>query len=163
MPYIIICRSLCRISYNSHLASPCRGSARKRTNSISEIKKYLCLQPCKKKNRLNFWKRRSICVSHLCYSFVGEVEGPGHLSSGVHVACVVPHDQALGPFHRYQVLRDIVWSYDKLLRTWCKQNLTSSPLPSCQLHQAVQRVRQACEHKKIHTLTNRNVSCLAHN
>ena len=61
-----------------------------------------------KKEQAQFLERRSICVSHLCYSFWGEVEGPGHLSSGVHVPRVVPHDQALSPLHRYQVLRDVV-------------------------------------------------------
>ena len=51
---------------------------------------------------------RSICVSHLCYSLWGEIQGPGHLSSGVHVTRVVPHNQALSPFHRYQILRGVV-------------------------------------------------------
>ena len=61
-----------------------------------------------KKEHAQFLKMRSIYVSHLCYSFLGEVESPGHLSSSVHVTRVVPHDQALSPFHRYQVLRGVV-------------------------------------------------------
>ena len=51
----IICRSLCRISYNSHLASPCRGSAIKEQAQFLK-KEVFVFATLQKKRKLNSWK-----------------------------------------------------------------------------------------------------------